>query len=196
MMKTNIFKYYFVAILSFVSVMSASAQTVPAATNHDYVDTVAYKAPPVVDSTLVGVDIFHILHLKKSSAESSVTIHQSEQVEQSVRTHIIANRGRALNGYRIRIFFDNAQDARENSGAAYGTFLKYFRGIPAYRSYVNPYFKVTVGDFRTKAEAMEKLIRIKKVFPTAFVVKEKIRFPYVDRPDLEELPDSVEVFNF
>ena len=69
MMKTNIFKYYFVAILSFVSVMSASAQTVPAATNHDYVDTVAYKAPPVVDSTLVGVDIFHILHLKKSIAD-------------------------------------------------------------------------------------------------------------------------------
>ena len=195
MMKTNILKYYFVAILSFVSVMSASAQTVPATTNHDYLDTL-YKAPPVVDSTLVGSDILNLLHLKKAGAETSVSVHQSQQIEESVRTHIIANRGRALNGYRIRIFFDNAQDARENSGAAYGTFLKYFKGIPAYRSYVNPYFKVTVGDFRTKAEAMEKLIRIKKVFPTAFVVKEKIRFPYVDRPDLEELPDSVEVFNF
>lgn len=196
MMKTNILKYYFIAVLSFVSVMSMSAQTTTGTVHHDYVDTVIYKAPPVVDTTLVGSDIFDILHLKKSSGSSSVSIHQSKLVEESVRTHVIANKGRALNGYRIRIFFDNSQDARVNSGGAYGTFLKYFKGIPAYRSYVNPYFKVSVGDFRTKAEAMEKLIRIKKVFPSAFIVKEKIRFPYVDRPDLEELPDSVEVFNF
>ena len=80
------------------------------------------------------------------------------------------------------------------SGGAYGTFLKIFKGIPAYRSYVNPYFKVSVGDFRTKAEAMEKLIHIKRVFPAAFIVKEKIRFPHVDRATLEDLPDSLEVF--
>jgi hypothetical protein len=41
---------------------------------------------------------------------------------------------------------------------------------------------------------MEKLIHIKKVFPAAFIVKEKIRFPHVDRATLEDLPDSLEVF--
>ena len=195
MMKTCIFKYCITAVLAFVSVMSMSAQTISDEVHREQMDTI-HKAPVVIDTTLIGSDIFDILHLRGAKDKAPVSIHQSKLVEESVRTHIIANKGRTLNGYRIRIFYDNSQDARVNSGGAYGTFCKFFKGIPAYLSYVNPYFKVSVGDFRTKAEAMEKLIHIRRVFPTAFVVKEKIRYPYVDRPELEELPDSVEVFKF
>lgn len=195
MMKTCIFKYCITAVLAFVSVMSMSAQTISDEVHREQMDTI-HKAPVVIDTTLIGSDIFDILHLRGAKDKAPVSIHQSKLVEESVRTHIIANKGRTLNGYRIRIFYDNSQDARVNSGGAYGTFRKFFKGIPAYLSYVNPYFKVSVGDFRTKAEAMEKLIHIRRVFPTAFVVKEKIRYPYVDRPELEELPDSVEVFKF
>jgi hypothetical protein len=55
------------------------------------------------------------------------------------------------------------------------------RDVPAYRTYSNPYFKVTVGDFRTKSEAMELLSRIRHEFPSAFVVKESIEYPVVDK---------------
>ena len=193
MMKTNILKYSLIAVFAFVSAVSMSAQSIP---DTHPADTIVYQAQPLVDSTLVGSDIFDILHLKKSGDKGSVSVHQSKVVEESMRTHVVANKVRVLNGYRIRIFFDNSQNARQNSGGAYGTFLKIFKGIPAYRSYVNPYFKVSVGDFRTKAEAMEKLIHIKKVFPAAFIVKEKIKFPEVDKAALEDLPDSLEVFKF
>lgn len=192
-MKTNILKYSLIAVFAFVSAVSISAQSIP---DTHPADTIVYQAPPLVDSTLVGSDIFDILHLKKSGDKGSVSVHQSKVVEESMRNHVVANKVRTLNGYRIRIFFDNSQNARQNSGGAYGTFLKIFKGIPAYRSYVNPYFKVSVGDFRTKAEAMEKLIHIKKVFPAAFIVKEKIKFPEVDKAALEDLPDSLEVFKF
>lgn len=192
-MKTNILKYSLIAVFAFVSAVSMSAQSIP---DTHPADTIVYQAPPLVDSTLVGSDIFDILHLKKSGDKGSVSVHQSKVVEESMRNHVVANKVRVLNGYRIRIFFDNSQNARQNSGGAYGTFLKIFKGIPAYRSYVNPYFKVSVGDFRTKAEAMEKLIHIKKVFPAAFIVKEKIKFPEVDKAALEDLPDSLEVFKF
>lgn len=192
-MKTNILKYSLIAVFAFVSAVSMSAQSIP---DTHPADTIVYQAQPLVDSTLVGSDIFDILHLKKSGDKGSVSVHQSKVVEESMRNHVVANKVRALNGYRIRIFFDNSQNARQNSGGAYGTFLKIFKGIPAYRSYVNPYFKVSVGDFRTKAEAMEKLIHIKKVFPAAFIVKEKIKFPEVDKAALEDLPDSLEVFKF
>ena len=40
---------------------------------------------------------------------------------------------------------------------------------------------MTVGDFRTKSEAMELLSRIKYSFPSAFVVKENISYPVVDK---------------
>ena len=192
-MKTNILKYSLIAVFAFVSAVSMSAQSIP---DTHPADTIVYQAPPLVDSTLVGSDIFDILHLKKSGDKGSVSVHQSKVVEESMRNYVVANKVRVLNGYRIRIFFDNSQNARQNSGGAYGTFLKIFKCIPAYRSYVNPYFKVSVGDFRTKAEAMEKLIHIKKVFPAAFIVKEKIKFPEVDKAALEDLPDSLEVFKF
>ena len=192
-MKTNILKYSLIAVFAFVSAVSMSAQSIP---DTHPADTIVYQAQPLVDSTLVGSDIFDILHLKKSGDKGSVSVHQSKVVEESMRNHVVANKVRVLNGYRIRIFFDNSQNARQNSGGAYGTFLKIFKGIPAYRSYVNPYFKVSVGDFRTKAEAMEKLIHIKKVFPAEFIVKEKIKFPEVDKAALEDLPDSLEVFKF
>lgn len=191
MMKNYFSRLLLVVVASVATQVAYAQQEVE---HHDYVDTIVYKAPPVVDTTLVGADIFHLLHTSQRLGQADVTVYQTPLVEESMRTHIIANKGRALQGYRIRIFFDNSQNARSNSGGAYSTFLKIFKGIPAYRSYVNPYFKVTVGDFRTKAEAMEKLVHIKRVFPAAFIVKEKIKYPYVDRTTLDDLPDSLEVF--
>ena len=82
-----------------------------------------------------------------------------------------------MNGYRVRIFFDNKQNSRAASEAAMNRFKSLHPGIPAYRSYESPYFKVTVGDYRTKSEAMALLQRVKDAFPGAFVVKGNIRFP-------------------
>ena len=50
-----------------------------------------------------------------------------------------------------------------------------------YRTYSNPFFRVTVGDFRTKSEAMQLLQQVKGAFPTAFIVRETIGYPVVDR---------------
>ena len=195
MMKTDFLKYFATAALILISALTVSAQNNSDEVEQELLDT-AGKAPVLVDEKLSGTDIMDVLHMKGRDGSADIILHQSKLVEESVRTHIIANKGRSLNGYRIRIFYDNSQDARVNSSGAYSMFLKYFKGIPAYLSYVNPYFKVSVGDFRTRTKAMEKLIHIKRVFPTAFVVKEKIRYPRVDRPKLEDLPDSLEVFKF
>ena len=61
-------------------------------------------------------------------------------------------------------------------------FSEKYHGIPVYRSYVNPYFKVTAGDFRSKSEAMQLLQKIRQEFPSAFIVKEKsINYPALDK---------------
>ncbi len=81
----------------------------------------------------------------------------------------------------MRIFFDNRQTARAESEQTLRNFRSMFNDIAAYRTYSNPYFKVTVGDCRTKSEAMALLARIKPSFPGAFVVKEPICYPAVDK---------------
>ena len=60
-----------------------------------------------------------------------------------------------------------------------GRFKGMYPGIAAYRTYSNPFFKVTVGDFRTKSEAMRLLQQVKGSFPSAFIVKETINYPPV-----------------
>ena len=88
---------------------------------------------------------------------------------------------KAVNGYRIVIFMSNKHSARQDAIATQQQFVELYPTEGVYLSYENPYFKVTVGDFRTKSEAMALLERIRYEFPSAFVVKENIAFPVVDK---------------
>ena len=65
MMKMDFLKYCLIALLSVAASLSVSAQNSNETGHYDYVDTVIYKAPPVVDTTLVGSDIFDLLPLNK-----------------------------------------------------------------------------------------------------------------------------------
>jgi hypothetical protein len=180
-MKTDFLKYILVLTFAAVSALVASAQENKESAGYDYADSLVYRTVPAVDSMLFGADVFAVMPSKSMGGNADVTIRQSQMVEESMKAHVEANKSRSLTGYRIRIFFDNSQSARVNSSRALDTFTSSFRGIPAYRSYANPYFKVTVGDFRTKSEAMELLSNIKGTFPSAFVVKENIAYPVVDK---------------
>ena len=127
---------------------------------------------PSVDSSLVGKSIFNLL--------PNVTVHQSQNIVGSMNRQIASNSSRKVSGYRVRIFNDNKQNSRGASEAAMGRFKGMYPGIAAYRTYTNPFFKVTVGDFRTKSEAMQLLQQVKGSFPSAFIVKETINYPPVD----------------
>ena len=192
-MKTDFLKYILVIALSAVSAVMASAQENIETVGYDYVDSLVYRTVPSVDSLLLGADVFQVMP-EKVNGKAGVVIHQSQMVEESMRTHIIDNRTRPITGYRIRIFFDNSQNARKNSASTLDSFVSSFHGIPAYRSYANPYFKVTVGDYRTKAEAMANLSKIKKSFPSAFIVKEKINYPQIGSRLMTTKVDTVKVY--
>lgn len=144
-------------------------------------DSVIYHPSAVLDSLLVGHDIFSELPSVEKGSAADVKVNQSAEIAAAMTSHFASNSGRSLTGYRVRIFFDNRQSARMESEAALNRFLDVHYDIPAYRSYVNPYFKVTVGDFRTKSEAMQLLVRIRSEYPSAFIVKENINFPVVDK---------------
>lgn len=144
-------------------------------------DSLVYRPAATVDSTLTGKSIFNLMPSKAKGAKADVKVNQSQAIIDGVRKHVASNPSRTMSGYRVRIYFDNSQNSRGASEAALNRFVALHHGIPAYRSYQNPFFKVTVGDFRTKSEAMELLQKIKNEFPTAFVLKENINYPPADR---------------
>ena len=177
--KNLIFTFIAFAALLFGSA-SASAQEFETPAGYEYVDSLVYVRVADVDSAYVGINVFE------------AGVNQSETLASSMMHHLEANPERTISGYRVRIFFDNKQNARAESEKTLKKFESMFHDVFAYRTYTNPYFKVTVGDCRTKSEAMALLGRIKKVFPSAFVVKENITFPPVDKANVYKV-DTIKV---
>ena len=143
-------------------------------------DSLVIRQSAVLDSALMGKSVFNMLG-GSSSGEGDVKIHQSQAITDAMRRHIENNPSRKLSGYRVRIFFVNSQNARNTSEQVMKKFALAYPGVPAYRSYQNPFFKVVAGDFRTKSEAMEFLRKVKPSYPDAIVVRENIEFPAPDR---------------
>lgn len=156
------------------------------------VDSVVYRPVATVDTTLVGKDVFLLMPSREMGDRAGVKINQTEAVKDALRKQVADNGSRTLSGYRVRIFFDNKQTARVESEETLKRFESMYHDVVAYRTYANPYFKVTVGDFRTRSEAVKLLERIKGAFPSAFVVKENIAFPVVDK-DNAYVVDTIKV---
>ena len=182
MKRTETFILIFISMFILLSAQSVSAQertVVPE--GYVLVDSVVYRPAHAVDTTLAGQDIFRVVKAVTVPSKADVVVNQTPAVEASMRRQVQSNKERTMSGYRVRIFFDNKQTARVESEETLKKFERLYHDVVAYRTYANPYFKVTVGDFRTRSEAVKLLERIRHDFPSAFVVKENISFPVVDK---------------
>lgn len=140
-------------------------------------DSVSFQRAPLADSTLVGTTVFQLL--QQETGGGKVELSQPAEMQQAYRMFVKANGERKRNGYRIRLFFDNKQTARVESDELEKEFQLQFPQIPTYRSYTNPFFKVVVGDYRTKSDAIRELGKILPFYPKAIVVREAIFFPEI-----------------
>jgi hypothetical protein len=81
-------------------------------------------------------------------------------------------------GHRIQIYASSNRNARDEANKANAEFLEKFPDLVSYILYAKPgYFKVRVGDYRTKTEAMSQFLIISKEFPDAYLVPDFINFP-------------------
>ncbi|MEN6618280.1 MAG: hypothetical protein ABFC28_02095 [Rikenellaceae bacterium] len=139
-------------------------------------DTTTIVKASVLDSAFFKKDIFLILQ-ERGPYSNRVNVEQTPNLLTAFYNHVAQASNKRITGYRVRIFFDNKQDARVHSSNVEAAFSASHPEIPVYRTHISPFFKVTVGDFRTKSEAMMLLKRIEYEFPSAFLVKETINFP-------------------
>lgn len=166
-------KHIFCTIIMLFAVAAATqAQEIPQQLRNPG-DTISFQRAPLADSTLVGTSVFQLLEGKE------VTLNQPQEMDQAYARYVKANGEKKINGYRIRLFFDNKQSARTESEELEKEFQLQFPQIPTYRSYTNPFFKVVVGDYRTKSDAIKELNKILPFYPKAIVVKESIWFPAI-----------------
>ena len=138
------------------------------------------KSHPVVQK-----GIFEIL-CDSSDVYGEVNINQDEFIKQLVNQHIEQNKNqRGIPGFRINIFFDSGYDnegidARTRAGAVKDTFDIYYPSIASYFIYEEPNYKVYVGDFRTRTDALKVFKRIRRRYPKAFIVNDRINYFRLD----------------
>ena len=81
-------------------------------------------------------------------------------------------------GWRVRVFRENSRNARQRSLELVEQLKISFPNIAVYWNYESPFFKVSLGDFRSKEDAIQFVQKNKDFLPTAFVVSEPI-FPAI-----------------
>ncbi len=82
------------------------------------------------------------------------------------------NKLNKVTGYRVCIFMDNGQSARENANRALRKFNENFSGAKAEVVYENPFFKVYVGRFITRNEAYGLLGKVSALYPRSVISAE------------------------
>jgi hypothetical protein len=110
--------------------------------------------------------------------QGAVTIQQDDQLQSLVLRYIeYRKKDNTIPGYRIRIFSDSGQPARQRAYSERDRFASLYTDIIPYTVYEQPNFKVYVGDFRTRGEAYKVYKQIQKDFPRSFLVFTKINPP-------------------
>jgi hypothetical protein len=116
-----------------------------------------------------------LLHLQSPATNGShIILRQSTAIKELLNNYVARNHYKKLQGFRVRIFFDNSQNARQRALEVEANFKAQHPNMPTYYTYQNLYFKVAVGDFRTKSEAMHILHAIAAQYPGAFIIKDSI----------------------
>lgn len=113
-----------------------------------------------------------------------INITQDPRIDTLISRSIAADKKLGgMEGFRIQIYRSGERNAREEADKARAKFINAFPDIETYPLFEKPnYFKVRVGDYRTRLEAAKPLYEIRKVFKDAYIIEgEIINFPDLNK---------------
>ena len=118
-------------------------------------------------------------------AQDSLVIHRTvkadfvgdARIDTLLQLHILQNeKFPVITGFRIQIYKESGNTALEKALAIRDAFEKRYN-VPAYITFNEPYYRVRVGDFRTRLDALRFLEKIKRRYPLAWEIKDDIEIP-------------------
>ena len=110
-------------------------------------------------------------------AQKSVTFDKEKGVEIIEQQYVeVWKKVKKTDGFRIQVVSFSGANSKTSIERAASQFEQHFPDIPSYKSYLEPNFRLRVGNYRTKLEAYKALQKISSVFSGAFVLKDQIDF--------------------
>jgi hypothetical protein len=128
--------------------------------------------------------LFMSLNLLAQTDSNGVVVHKDPRIENLIKKQIEINEfttrdaRRFVPGFRILVINTNDRTKAMNAKTK---IYQEFPELNAYLMWKTPFFKLKVGDFKTREEAEEYLADIQRFFPTGV---------YVIRDTIEVNPDK------
>ena len=102
--------------------------------------------------------------------EGTITIKQDLKIDSLLNKKIELDRKRFANEYfTLQLYYGNLSKAKEILEVV----REKFSDIPAEINYDNPNYKVQAGRFKNKINGLKTLDTLKRIFPSAFLLKKK-----------------------
>ena len=102
--------------------------------------------------------------------EGTITIKQDLKIDSLLNKKIELDRKRFANEYfTLQLYYGNLSKAKEILKVV----REKFSNIPAEINYDNPNYKVQAGRFKNKIKGLKTLDTLKRIFPSAFLLKKK-----------------------
>ncbi len=99
------------------------------------------------------------------------------RIDTLLKLHVLQNKKfPVIPGYRIQIYKESGNTALAKALTIRDNFEKIFN-VPAYITFNEPYYRVRVGNFRTRLDAIRFLEKIKRVYPLAWDIQDDIQIP-------------------
>jgi len=119
------------------------------------------------------VILLSLLNAGKLAAQGSVAIYKDPKVDkvlEYMHRQMVPLREKIW-GFRLQLITSNSRDQVNDVKSA---FIGEYHEVRSYVTYSSPNFKLRVGDFKTRQEASEFMLKIRPLFPGAFIVEDLV----------------------
>lgn len=123
------------------------------------------------EQNLQEIDALQMIN-QDPRVDSLIAIHRK-----AMEKNLMHEEHDGITGYRIQIFFDSGNNSKNRAIWVKNQFDSRYSQVPSYIIFGEPYYRIRVGDFRTKLEAEAFMKRIVRRYSNAFVIEDKIKFP-------------------
>jgi hypothetical protein len=114
---------------------------------------------------------------KKEPVVYKTELIVNSSIKSLVRKNVMINENsKGVPGYRIQLFSDSGNDAKDKANKVKSNFLAKYPDESTYLQYTEPNFKIRVGNFRTRLEAEKFFAELSPDFPYAFIVRDIVDF--------------------
>lgn len=119
-----------------------------------------------------------VISVQAQSAEGELVIIQDQRIDSLVALSIAYNQSFPfISGYRVQIYMASGNNALSDAEIVKKDFEQNFPELTAYITFREPYYRVRVGDYRTRLEANQLLKPIRKSYQDAWIIQDKISLP-------------------